>query len=124
MPRKCSLCPTLDRPSVSENARCNCSGGEVEGHTADCQKIEHYVQLDIKLLTGVLTKKLRKQGWVERPQGFRNAGGSPQPAIERFICGPCAAIQDSIGDIAQFVKKIQDESDPDKVPTMYQILSS
>lgn len=100
-----------------EDANCTCQGGDILGHASDCQKIEHYIQKDIQLHQGPLTKKLKDKGWTERQQGFRG-----KPAIERLICIPCAGKQEQIDELIAFRKKKVEEMDPNRVPTMYQIL--
>lgn len=115
--RSCALCHAQDRPQLIEDARCNCKGGDCEGHSGECQKIEHWVQRDIQLQGTPLTKKQKDSGWRERPQGFRG-----KSAIERFICETCARKQDDIAELVNFRKRKLDELNPDKVDTMYQIL--
>jgi hypothetical protein len=119
LPRKCSLCHVEDRPELIEEAVCKCQGGDVLGHAVDCPKIEHFVQKDIQLHEGPLTKKLSLKGWTVRQQGFRGRG-----AIERLICIPCAAKQEQIDELQAFRRKKVEEMDPNHVPTMYQILCS
>lgn len=114
--RKCSLCPTPDRPSVIEEATCTCPGGDVEGHTDDCRKLEHTVRLQIIIRDTAPTKKQLAQGWQERPHGFRG-----KPAIFRYVCRACINKMEQTKEIEQFKKDNAGEDD-DEPPTMYQIL--
>lgn len=116
--RECALCHAPDRPALLEEGRCTCKGGDIMGHTNDCQNIEHYVQKDIQLQDTPLTKKQREKGWAERAQPFRG-----RKAIERLICIPCTAKQAEIEELIAFRKKKVEEMDPNHTPTMYQILS-
>lgn len=115
--RSCSLCHAPDRPELNEEARCNCDGGDILGHTNDCQRIEHRVLLDIRPHVGPITKKLIAKGWKERPRGFNG-----KPALERLICIQCVRRQDDIDEMVRFRQRKIDEFDPNKTETMYQIL--
>jgi hypothetical protein len=116
--RNCSLCHAPDRPELNDDAKCNCPGGDIFGHTNDCQKIEHFVQKDIRLREGALTKRLMAKGWTERGKPFKG-----KPAMERLICLNCIRKQDEVERVIQFQKRKAEELNPDKVHTMYQILS-
>lgn len=116
--RNCSLCHVADRPELNDEAKCNCQGGDIFGHLSDCQKIEHYVQKDIRPLEGALTKRLIAKGWTERGKTFKG-----KPAMERLICLQCIRKQDEIETVILFKKRKAEELNPDKVPTIYQILS-
>ena len=116
--RRCSVCNILDRAEVLEEAKCNCQGGDIFGHTTECQKIAHFVVRNIKPHEGPLTQKMRRQGWQEWPRGLRG-----KPAVARLICRDCIRKTEEVADIAAFKKKVSEELDESKPLNMYQILS-
>lgn len=115
MPRNCALCRVEDRPAINEMKSCNCGGnGDCLGHNANCQIIEHFVKLDIRIYAGLLTAKLKAKGWRDRGP-FQN-----KPAIERFLCRNCIIQQDEAAEMEAYRRKIMAEPES---PTYYQILS-
>lgn len=113
--RNCSLCSIADRPSIIEDAICKCKGGDNEGHSPSCPKIEHTVKLEVKFQSTALTKKQLKKGWRDRPELFRG-----KPAIQRFVCRGCDAKEEVAEDIAEYMDDAR--SDDDEPLTMYQLL--
>jgi len=114
--RQCSRCRCEDRPEVNPDLKCTCKGdGSILGHTGDCGQVQHYVVRQIKPFAQPLTRKMRDQGWRERPP-FQG-----KVSIERFICRMCRIKEAEIESLRAHMQKLQKREAAE--PTLYQILS-
>lgn len=103
MLRKCR-CGAEDHAQPSGDL-CNCQGGDVlNGHTAACRSVEHYVAkeiLPVRNLADFEAQQLKRKGYTysedyQRPHGFR------------FTCRGCLRKSEEIAAIQRDLQKARD----------------